>query len=140
VNPVGRIQRHLEEARIVSLLSDFERVHVGCVITYCDKVIASGYNNTKTDPIQERYNRYRDMVGNKVIHMRHAEIMALKKIVHLGLDMKRVVVYNWREYKDGTPALSRPCSACMNFMKDLGITKVVYSTDNANGFCIERVQ
>ena len=132
-------KKFLNEARAVSLVSDFNRIHIGCVVVYNGKVVSSGWNNTKTDPIQAKYNRYRNMMGNKVIHMRHAEIMALKKIIHMGLDTKNILLYTYRELADGTPALSRPCPACMNFLKDLGVRKIVYSTESELGWCEERI-
>lgn len=131
--------RHLSEARAVSLLSDFDRVHIGCVITYNGKVIASGYNNKKTEPLQAKYNKYRNMYGNKVVHMRHAEMMALKKISNLGLDGRNLVVYNYRETANGITALSRPCPACMKFIKELGIRKLIYTTESERGYCEERI-
>jgi deoxycytidylate deaminase len=131
--------RHLEEARAVSLLSDFDRVHIGCVITYNDKVIASGYNNRKTDPVQAKYNRYRKSYGTRTKHFCHAEVMALKRIVNLELDSRNIIVYNYRENADGRPSLSRPCPACMRFIKDLGIRRLIYSTDNEYGWCEERI-
>lgn len=131
--------RFLNEARSVSLVSDFDRVHIGCVVVYNNRVISSGFNNTKTDPVQAKYNRYRNMQGNKVFHLCHAEVMALKKILNMGLDSKRITVYNYRELADGSPAISRPCPACMHMIQDLGITHIVYSTNNRNGYCVERV-
>ena len=136
---MSKHRRFLNEARAVSLISDFNRVHIGCVVVYNNRVISSGFNNTKTDPVQAHYNRYRNMQGSKVFHLCHAEVMALKKISVMGLDGKKITVYNYRELADSSPALSRPCPACMRMIQDLGITRIVYSTNNRNGYCEERV-
>lgn len=131
--------RHLAEARAVSLLSDFDRVHIGCVLVYNNRVVSAGHNSNKSHTLQMKYNKYRRLYGDKIIHALHAETMAVQKITHFDVDYRKVVCYNYREGKDGRPMLSRPCPSCMRMLQDLGIRKIVYSTNNENGFCEERI-
>jgi len=131
--------RHLREARAVSLLSDFEKVHIGCVLVYNNRVIAAGHNSNKSHTIQMKYNKYRSLRGHKIEHKIHAETMAMQKLAHFDIDYRKVVCYNYREGKDGRPMLSRPCPSCMRMLQDLGIRKVIYSTETEVGWCEERI-
>ena len=40
------------------------------------------------------------------------------------------------QYQDGTTALARPCKACAQAIREMGIKKICYSTEN--GYCEER--
>ena len=50
------IMRNFEKARAASLLSDRNDHKLGSVMTLGNKVLAVGYNITKTHPIQKKYN------------------------------------------------------------------------------------
>ena len=65
-------------ARKRATLSDFERIHIGCVAVYKGKVIAMGHNTQKTHPEQKNYNVYRDLINEDAMrHTIHAEMMCL---------------------------------------------------------------
>lgn len=115
-------------ARNISELSDFPRNHIGCVVVYKGKVIATGYNCTKTHPLQRIYNKERFQEDCNP-HYMHAETHALCSIRHLDIDWSKVSLYNYREHKDGSFGLARPCKSCMKLIRDIGIKKVCYTTD-----------
>lgn len=124
-----RDRQHFSAARQAAQNSDF-RVQVGCVITYGGNVIAKGWSTERTDPVQAKYNFYRHFEDdNGVAHKQHAEVMALKKIRWLDIDRAKVCVFVWREYKNGSPAMARPCAACMQMLKRMGIRNIYYSTN-----------
>lgn len=136
---MANIRKFLAMSQAVSFASDFEKVHIGCVLVYNNRVISAGYNSDKSHPLQDKYNRYRNLNGSRIMAKLHAETMAVQKLSHMDIDWKKVVAYNWREGKDGRPMLSRPCPSCMRMLQDLGIRKIVYSTENEIGFCEERI-
>lgn len=115
-----------EAARTVSQLSDFPRVKVGCVITYGHRIISSGFNSVKTDPLQKKYNAYR-FAGESQPSI-HAETMAIKPLMgRKDIDFKNAILYVARYGADGKPMLSKPCKSCQQLMRDLGIQKCFYT-------------
>ena len=108
-------------ARQVSFLSDYHGPHMGCVCVDGHRVVTSGHNAMKTNPMQHRYNRFRDFDPKYPARV-HAE----------------VTLYVYREHKDGSPAMARPCKSCMALIKNLGIKKVFYTTDD--GFAEEKIE
>lgn len=137
--------KFFEEARKVAEQSDFPRFHVGCVVVYQGIVIATGHNSEKSDPVQHYYNRYRNFkytTKGTVRHSIHAEIKALKSIpypVKQEIDWRKIKVYIYR-IAPGLPlkmGVSRPCPACLQQIKDLGIRNVFYTTDY--GYVYERI-
>lgn len=118
---------YFEAARALARLSNYPRVKIGCVITYGHRIISSGFNSTKTDPLQKKYNIYR-FSGDGVSSI-HAETMALKPLIgRKDIDFKNVAIYVYRENKYGVPMLARPCESCEKLLRDLKIRKCFFST------------
>ena len=119
-----------ELARQVAMQSDFTRIHVGCVITYKDKPIATGYNTNKTHPLQNTYNVYRgSRQENEFKAKCHAEISALTKLKK-DYNKKKLCIYVYRITKKGKFGMARPCPSCMQAIKDFGIKKICYTTND----------
>lgn len=125
-----------EAAKIVSTMSDFDRVHIGCVVTDgSHRIISSGCNSTKTHPLQKQLNKERfDLDSN---HSLHAETAALLPLMKEDVDFSRVEIYTHRNFKDGRLAMARPCVSCMKLIKDLGVKKIWYTT--TDGYACEYV-
>ena len=72
--------------------SDYSPHHVGCVITYKHRIIATGCNSEKTHPLQTEYNRFRNAFKGKrdLLPKIHAEIKAISRLRNLDLDMRKV--------------------------------------------------
>lgn len=140
-----RDYRFFEMARQEALHSQFDRFHLGCVITYKGRVIGRGSNSDKTDPLQKRYNKERkfNKSGTQPIkHSVHAEIAALKSIpypIQESIDWSKVKVYIYRIAvgKKLHMGLARPCAGCMKALRDKGIQKIYYTT--SDGFACERI-
>lgn len=139
--------RFFEAARKEAEKSSFPRFHVGCVVVYQGNIIASACNTEKSDTFQKKYNRYRHFNNYEshkpITHSAHAEIKTLKSIpypVAQQLDWKKVKVYTYRicNGHDSKRGLSRPCPACMAYIKSLGIRQIYYSTDD--GYAAERLE
>lgn len=109
--------RFFELAKRISQKSP-SKYKLGCVIVYKNKVVNVGFNDmNKTHP-----------KANSAYKTLHAEIDAL-----IGLEhniAKYCVVYLYREYKNGKPALAKPCSTCELALKRAGIRHVFYTTDD----------
>lgn len=127
-------------ARACSFQSDYcGSARIGCIAVYKGSVLAKGFNSDKTHTIQSRYNvmRYKDM-GNRYLPSKiHGELAVLQKIKYLDIDFSRVHIYVYRELKDGTMAMARPCPACMAAIKQMGIKHIHYTTEC--GFAAERI-
>lgn len=114
-------------AKEVSKLSDFPRVQIGACAVYKHKVISTGCNSLRTSPLQKKYNQYRFAVETP--HTCHAELSCLKPLIgRKDINFKNVELYVYRENKNGTPLLARPCCSCEKLIRDLKIKKVFFST------------
>lgn len=122
-----RHRAYFKAARAVSELSDFNRVKLGCVAVYGHRIISTGCNSRKTNPLQKKYNIYRfdEDAGS---HMLHAEIQCLLPLIgDKSIDFSKVSLYIYREFKNGGLAPAKPCPSCTQLIKDLGIKKVYYT-------------
>ena len=114
-------------------------VNIGAVLVYHGTILAKGSNSNKTHPMQDKMNALRYDKENLTKYCPpkiHAEIACLTKCRWLDIDFSKVELYIYREYQDGTTALARPCKACAQAIREMGIKKVCYSTEN--GYCEER--
>ena len=114
-------------------------VKLGCVIVYKGAVLAKGCNSDKTHPMQDKYNIWRfKNCGNRYLPSKcHAEINCISKIKYLDIDFSAAHIYVYRELKNGKKAMARPCPACINALKQLGIKKIHYST--TDGYATEKL-
>ena len=126
-----------EAAHAMSQLSDFPRIKIGCVVTYGHRIISTGFNSVKTDPVQKKLNKYRfSKDDSNTHHALHAETMALKPLMgRKDIDFKNVVLYIARYSVDGKPMLSRPCKSCQQLLRELKIRKCYYT--NYGGYTYE---
>ena len=115
-------------------LSDFVRVNLGCVAVYKGKVITMGHNSEKTHPIQMHYNQEFRNLNNEIWekHSLHAEMMCLNKLENVidFSEFNKVKLYIYRKTKSRPFGMSRPCPACMQRIKDLGIKNIFYTTND----------
>lgn len=74
---------YFHQAAKAAVLSTYKNKKnmTGCVVIYKGNIIAEGYNHDKTDPVQKKYNKFREFSDNKESpHKIHAEITAIKHI------------------------------------------------------------
>ena len=131
-----RNTRFFEIAKSISELSKFPRIHIGCIVVNKNKVISSGYNKRKTDPIQKQYNQYLDYQQTLATNFIHAEVDAMKSVKYM--DLAQASIYIYRKDNNGKMAMCRPCNACMQMIKDLGIKHIFYTTEE--GYAYEYIQ
>lgn len=122
---------YFKAAKAMSELSDWERTKMGCVVVYKHKIISSGCNGCKTNPLQKKYNKYR-FGEDDGQHCVHAEVDALSSLVgRRDIDFSHVSLYVYRNHKNGNLAIARPCDSCMALIKALGIRSLYYTGDGS---------
>lgn len=128
-------------AREISLQATYcGSARIGCIAVYRGTILAKGFNSDKTHTIQAKFNVYRfKNNGNRYLPEKlHAETKVLQAIKYLDIDFSRVHLYIYREWKDGTIAMSRPCDACFAAIQKLGIKHIHYTTDR--GYAYEKLR
>lgn len=126
------------KAKHASEFSDFYKQHIGCVVVYKKHIISVGFNSNKTHPIQKLYNKER-FLEDTTPHSLHAEITALLFLKdNKDIKWSDVEIYTYRENKHGELRLSRPCKSCMALIRELGIKKIHYTTND--GYTTEILQ
>lgn len=117
-------------AKEISKLSDSKRQHIGCVAVDGKRILSTASNSEKTHTLQMRYNSFRGIYNYP--HKVHAETRCLAPLIGKpDIDFSKIKLYIYRELKNGTPALARPCKACTQLIKDLGIKNVFYTGDDS---------
>ena len=124
---------YFSAAKAISTLSDHKH-KIGAAVVLKHRIVSSACNsNCKTHPLQKQYNKYRFTEDSP--HKCHAELSALVPLIRDGVDLSSASVFVYREHKSGHPALARPCKSCMALIKDCGITRIFYTTED--GFARE---
>lgn len=123
------VLRFLELAKNASNMSDFPRQKLGAVLVYKNRIVSVGWNCLKENPLQKYYNKYRKYQVEGTKNSLHAEMMCILKAKDLDIEWKKVSIFVYREYKHGGTALSKPCPACTQALKNLGVRNVYYTTE-----------
>ena len=127
---------YFNAAKAVSSLSD-HRVHVGAVVVHQHRIISSDCNSsTRTDAIQAKLDQahFGCYCEGKI----HAESACLIPYIKRNINLSGGTIYVYREHKNGSIAMARPCERCMSLIKKAGIKKVYYSTES--GFAKEYIE
>ena len=129
--------RYFDKARQVATVSDFDKIHIGCVAVYQGQIIGLGCNCNTTHHTQKFYNRYREQ-SDSLLPKLHAEISCINQIKHLDINFSKVKLYIYRIRKDQPFGLARPCPSCMAAIRDLGIKEIYYTTND--GYSYEKLE
>lgn len=125
-----QIQRYFNMAKNVSELSDYTQFKLGAVIVYKNRIVSAGWNVKKENPLQKKYNHLRGFDVDKYVNSLHAEMYAIIKARDLDINWEKASIFIYRQLRDGTKALAKPCPACEKAIKDLGIKNVYYTGKN----------
>jgi deoxycytidylate deaminase len=120
--------KYLNIAGKLAMLSTFPKHPTGCVVTLRNDIISTGFNSEKSHPLQKKYNVERN-IPDWSIHKIHAEVDALKNIIHLNIDWSKVRIYIYRKRSNQPYGMARPCESCMALIRDLKIPNIYYTTD-----------
>lgn len=136
-------KHYLELARECAKTATYSgpsKVKIGCVAVYHGTILAKGCNSDKTHTTQEKYNYLRfdlDKTAKYCPSKAHAEVSVLSRIKYLDIDFSKVTLFIYREFKDGRPAMARPCESCAALAAATGIRVLVYTTPD--GYAIEHL-
>lgn len=119
---------YFKKAKQISKLSTYDRVCIGCIAVYKKNIIGIGYNQAKTNPMQAKYNVYRNI--QTINDYLHAEMACLNQIRNLDIDFSKVRLFVYREDNYKNIRICKPCGACERAIRDLGIKKVYYTDTN----------
>ena len=92
---------------------------IGAVFVKGNRILSKGYNQIRHLKIGKRYTNFDCSL--------HAERDCLSKV-----DKDNIVggdLYIYRQKRAGGPGLARPCDQCMWMIKELGIKRILYSTE-----------
>ena len=120
---------YMKVAKSISETSEHHKSHIGAVIVQSHNILSVGVNTLKSHPAQAKYNHHRDVPIEYLKHCLHAEMSAILKAERLSDNLSNATLYIYREDKRGNLAMCRPCPACMAKIKEVGIRKLVYTTD-----------
>lgn len=81
-----------------------------------NSIVSLGFNKLKTHP--KAKSPYQQL---------HAEISAILAVDRP--DFSKCGAYTYREHKDGTLALSKPCTYCQAALAEIGIEKAFFTSD-----------
>lgn len=123
--------RYFERAHWTAQKSDFNRIKIGCVAVYKSKIISTGFNSYKSSPIQLKYNHFRIFDDGYMPSAIHAEIDCLSPIMNLDINFSKLSLYIYRVCKSRDHGIARPCPACMELIRNLGIKKIYYTGDDS---------
>ena len=129
--------RYFEKACQIASISDFSKIHLGCIAVYHGQIIGLGCNTNKTHPTQKFYNRYRQP-SDAMLPKLHAEISCINQIKNLNINFSKVKLYIYRIRHDQPFGLARSCPSCMAAIKDLGIRDIYYTTND--GYAYEKIE
>ena len=125
------------KARHIASISDFHKIHIGCIAVFHGQVVAIGCNSNKTHPMQKHYNQFREN-SDELLPKLHAEINCLNQLSHLQINYSKVKLYIYRIGNDKPYRMCRPCPSCMAAIKDFGIRDIYYTTND--GYAYERLE
>ena len=134
---IGKTNKaYFRAAKAVSELSDYPIHKLGCVIVKGHRIVSSGHNHKhKCNPLQAKLDteKYKVQCPGKL----HAEIMALLPLIRDKVDLSNASIYIYREHKDGTLAMARPCSSCQKIIRQMKIKRCFYTIEN--GYAVEKL-
>lgn len=109
--------RYFELAKRLTQFADHRQHKIGVVLIKKNRILSFGYNLLKT-------HRY----ANTKYKYIHAEFRAIWGVD--PLDLNGATIYIFRQHRDGSPAMAKPCPSCLELIKSVGIKRICYSADN----------
>src|SRR6266850_2006438 len=107
-------QKFCELAKKLSYKSDYEDRQHGAVVAKRGKLLGIGFNKRRSHPASNA--RFNNM---------HAEFSAILNCNNE--DLSNCDIYIYRENKEGSLAMSKPCEFCSKMIKQIGIKNIYYT-------------
>lgn len=114
------LPKRFEQAKEASRFSTLYQHKMGAAVFYKKYFLAAGFNTHKTDPFTHKFEHAFTM---------HSELHALKKAKSKKFDLTNTTIMVYREKKDGTLGMARPCEMCLEAIKLHGVKWVYFTTE-----------
>jgi len=98
-----------------------------CAIYIEKSRMVAAFNSKKTHPIAAKYKHLQERT--------HCEISCLQQIKQNN--NLNGTLYIYRESFDGHHRMARCCESCLRYVKDRGIKKIIYTTND--GYVVEHL-
>jgi deoxycytidylate deaminase len=137
MHQTNKSKRYFDAAEIAAMTST-HRCQIGAVIVYKNKIISAANNESeKTHPMQYKYNQVSKRLPSFRAGRIHAEMAAIIRVRDREV-LKKSTMYIFRRNRDGKIGMCRPCTTCMEAIKDYEIGEVCYTTPE--GFASELIE
>lgn len=130
----------MKAAKTASKLSDVPGYRLGAVIFDRHRIYCYACNTERSIPLQMRYNAFKSPDSHAWRkHSAHAEMNCIHRLLQRYYqdlpDYGKLSILVYREHRDGSLALAKPCKACSKALRDLGFGHIYYTTED--GICHE---
>jgi len=138
ITPTKTQHSFFRTADAVSSLSDHPQAKLGCVLVDKHRIVSSGCNSyTRCSLLQQQLDTARFGVSDLHRGPVHAEVSCLLPLIRQKYNMTRSDLYIVRRHKNGSLAISRPCSGCMSLLRANGVRRVFFSIEG--GYSCEEI-
>ena len=110
--------KYFQIAKRMAKFSNHPDHQMGACVAYKARPLGFGFNSTKTH--SKSNTKYRTI---------HAELSAILNCHRQDLAGSDIYIY--RETKNGTLGISKPCKDCYKLIKSLGIKNIYYTGDGS---------
>lgn len=108
----------------------YERLKVVSFLIYKGKIVNFGVNSSKTSPMQFYYRKKTKLATiENFLDKEHAEINCLRRTYFGDFNIRDIELVVISKRHNGSYRLARPCPTCMGAIRDYGIRKVWYTTN-----------
>ena len=119
---ITKLPKEFKFAIAASKKSDLYQHKLGAAVYHNGKFITSGFNQQKTHPIMRKYNEN--------LKTLHAEIHAITKAKAIKFDISGSTVFIFRQKKSGDLGMAKPCSVCMEILKDFDVKEIIFTSES----------
>lgn len=107
------LPKYFRIAKMASKLSDHTKYQLGAVIVKSGRILSFGCNQKKSHP------------GSPFCGL-HAEMSAIRNCDH---DLAGASMYVFRQRKDGSLGISKPCKHCERLIRQKKLKRVYFTVD-----------
>jgi len=106
--------------------SSYKKVKMMAFLFKGKKLLNTGINSDKTDPVQSKYRKH--IIDNDIfIDKRHAEVDCLKSFSNKSdSNLKDLTLWIISKRSDGTFRDSKPCKVCRQIIDKMKVGEICY--------------
>lgn len=123
-----KVSNLVVKAKKASLRSNYSKFMIGSVIVKQGRIISCGWSQLKTHPYVKYNGVYQKEDGVHISENMHSELASVFKVKDKRV-LQGTTIYIYRENKNGHFANCKPCPMCHKILKEYGVKKMIYTTD-----------